>query len=137
MRTAVREGTATIANIEGLIVAAKTGSSSDLRDAWFAGHAGSVVTVVWVGLDDGEPLGLTGAAAAGPIWKTFMADAVPARPPLAHDAPKGIIETYVDPETGLLVGDRNKRAEKEVFRRGAVPRRNRFWRIDKAVPVID
>jgi hypothetical protein len=40
------------------------GDPSSGGDAWFAGHSGSVVTVVWVGLDDGESLGLTGAAAA-------------------------------------------------------------------------
>ena len=137
MRTAVDEGTATIADIEGLTAAAKTGSSSGLRDAWFAGHVGSVVTVVWVGLDDGESLGLTGAAAAGPIWRDFMEGAAPARPVLDHGAPKGIIEAYVDPETGLLVGKRDKRATEEVFRRGATPRRNRIWRIDKAIPVVE
>jgi 1A family penicillin-binding protein len=137
MRTAVREGTATIAGIDGLTVAAKTGTSSELRDAWFAGHAGSLVTVVWVGLDDGKPLGLTGAAAAGPIWKAFMAGAAPARPPLAHNAPQGIIKAYVDPETGLRVGERNRRAYEEVYRRGATPRRDRFWRRDKAVPVVE
>jgi penicillin-binding protein 1B len=137
MRTAARDGTATVAGIEGLTVAAKTGTSSELRDAWFAGHADSVVTVVWVGLDDGEPLGLTGAAAAGPIWKKFMEGAAKARPPLAHDAPKGIIEAYIDTKTGLLVRERNKNAREEVFRRGATPRRDRFWRIDNAVPVIN
>jgi penicillin-binding protein 1B len=136
MRTAVRAGTARVADIDGLDVAAKTGSSSDLRDGWFAGDAGSVVTVVWVGLDDGSPLGLTGAAAAGPIWRDFMKDAVPARPSLAHEAPRGIVEAWVNPQTGLRVGPGKKGATEETFRRGAMPRRNRPWRIDTAVPVI-
>jgi membrane peptidoglycan carboxypeptidase len=137
MRSAVREGTASVAEIDGLEVAAKTGSSSELRDAWFAGHAGSVVTVVWVGLDDGDRLGLTGAAAAGPIWKAFMEAATPARPPMDHRAPKGIIRAHVDSRTGLLVRESNRHAYEEVFRRGATPRRDRFWRVDREVPVIE
>lgn len=63
--------------LEGLGAYGKTGTSSDSRDAWMAGGAGSVVVVVWVGLDDGEPLGLSGAVAAAPIWRDFLRRAAP------------------------------------------------------------
>lgn len=63
--------------LEGLEAYGKTGTSSESRDAWLAGGAGSVVAVVWVGLDDGEPLGLSGATAAAPIWRDFMTQAAP------------------------------------------------------------
>jgi len=136
MRSAVENGTATVARIDGLDVAAKTGTSSGLRDAWLAGEAGSVVTVVWVGLDDGGSLGLTGAKAAGPVWKAFMEAAVRARPELRRRAPKGIVEAWVDPESGLRVGHGKRGAEEEIFRRGELPPRDRFWRRDRAVPII-
>ena len=48
---------------------------SGRRDAWFVGGVGSVVTVVWVGLDDAGRLGLSGAAAAASIWKRYMTTA--------------------------------------------------------------
>ena len=137
MKSAVAEGTAAAGRLEGLDVAAKTGSSSALRDAWFAGHAGSLVAVVWIGLDDSAPLGLTGASAAGPLWREFMKAAVPARPGFVQQVPKGIVEDWVDPMTGLRVSSRNQRARKEIFRRGALPPRNRFWRVDRSVPVVD
>ncbi|HEY5264563.1 MAG TPA: penicillin-binding protein 1B [Steroidobacteraceae bacterium] len=57
----------------GLVVAGKTGTSSDTRDSWFAGFTGSYVSVVWVGYDDNRPTGLTGAAGALPIWAATMA----------------------------------------------------------------
>jgi penicillin-binding protein 1B len=136
MRSAVEGGTATLGRIDGLEVAAKTGTSSGLRDSWFAGDAGSLVTVVWVGLDDGGTLGLTGARAAGPIWKAFMESAVAARPELRRRAPSGIVRAWVDPTSGLRVGRGKRAAEEEIFRRGALPRRDRFWRADRAVPVI-
>ena len=45
MRDAVENGTGRAAAIDGFEVAGKTGTSSALRDAWFVGGAGSVVTV--------------------------------------------------------------------------------------------
>ena len=55
-----------------LIVAGKSGTSSDLRDSWFAGFSGSHLVVVWVGYDDDEPTGFTGSAGALPVWAHVM-----------------------------------------------------------------
>jgi penicillin-binding protein 1B len=57
----------------GMIVAGKTGTSSDTRDSWFAGFTGSYLSVVWVGYDDNRVTGLTGAAGALPVWAETMA----------------------------------------------------------------
>jgi penicillin-binding protein 1B len=57
----------------GLIVAGKTGTSSDTRDSWFAGFTGSYVSVVWVGYDDNRATGLTGATGALPVWEDTVA----------------------------------------------------------------
>ena len=122
--------------IAGLNVAAKTGSTSDLRDAWLAGHAGAIVTVVWVGLDDGGRLGLSGALAAGPLWQEFMTAAVPARRARALAMPRNVVQRYIDAETGLLVRSFNRRARPELFRKVALPPRDRFWRSDSPVPPV-
>lgn len=57
----------------GMIVAGKTGTSSDTRDSWFAGFTGNYLAVVWVGYDDDRPTGLTGAAGALPVWTDILA----------------------------------------------------------------
>jgi len=57
-----------------LTVAGKSGTSSDLRDSWFAGFSGTHLTVVWVGYDDDRPSGLTGSSGALPIWAQVMAN---------------------------------------------------------------
>ncbi len=44
-----------------LVVAGKSGTSSDFRDSWFAGFSGSHLAVVWVGYDDNAPTGFTGS----------------------------------------------------------------------------
>ena len=136
LRTAVESGTARTGALGDIPVAAKTGSSSGLRDAWFAGSAGRVVTVVWVGRDGGEPLGLGGARAAGPIWREFMESAVAAFPSEEPEPPVNIVERYVDRQTGLLVRERNPRAVLEYFRSSALPPRDRFFRRDRPVPTV-
>jgi membrane peptidoglycan carboxypeptidase len=136
MRDAVENGTGQNASIAGLEVAGKTGTSSAFRDAWFVGGAGSVVTAVWVGRDGGGTLGLTGATAAAPMWKTFMERAARARP--GHDVPRprGVVVRRVNPRNGLLYGSDSKRGREELFRGDALPRRNRFWRRDREMLVI-
>jgi penicillin-binding protein 1B len=57
-----------------LVVAGKSGTSSDYRDSWFAGFSGSHLAVVWVGYDDNEPTGFTGSAGALPVWAHVMAN---------------------------------------------------------------
>src|SRR5256885_14334104 len=56
-----------------LVVAGKSGTSSEFRDSWFAGFSGSHLVVVWVGYDDDEPTGFTGSAGALPVWARVMA----------------------------------------------------------------
>ena len=56
----------------GVVIAGKTGTSSDFRDSWFAGFSGSHLAVVWVGFDDNRPTGLTGSAGALAIWAQLM-----------------------------------------------------------------
>ncbi len=119
-----------------LRIRAKTGTSSDRRDAWMAGEVAGLSIVVWVGLDDGSPLGLTGPAAAGPIWSAFAKAAVGTRERLPVRKPDEVIRRSIDPKTGLRVGDGHRRAEVDWFRRGALPPRGRWWRDDAPVPVV-
>lgn len=78
----------------------KTGTTSDYRDAWFVGYTPELLTLVWVGYDDGSPTGLAGAEAALPIWSAFMKEASPYEGPLAQP-PSSIVFEDIDPLTGL------------------------------------
>lgn len=73
MMLAVAEyGTGKNAALEGLEIAAKTGTTTRGRDAWFAGIVGHFVLVVWVGSDDYSPVeGNSGPTTAAGIWKAI------------------------------------------------------------------
>jgi membrane peptidoglycan carboxypeptidase len=82
MTSVIDEGTGRGARANGFMhpAAGKTGTTDNLRDAWFAGFTHDLLTVVWVGRDDDRPLGFTGAQAALPIWAEFMKRALPPDP---------------------------------------------------------
>ncbi len=137
LRDAVDNGTGRAARIDGVTVAGKTGTTTEARDAWFAGTAGDLVAVVWVGVDRGGALGLGGAAAAAPLWREVMERAVAMRAPAPAAPPSGLVARKVDPESGLVVsGYFESDAYEEVFRRAAQPPRARFWRPDDPAPVL-
>jgi len=53
-------------------LAGKTGTTDEYRDSWFAGYSGNYLTVVWVGRDDNQSTGLTGANGAAKLWARTM-----------------------------------------------------------------
>jgi penicillin-binding protein 1B len=94
MRQVVEQGTATWLKQrlpEGLSVAGKTGTTNDLRDSWFAGFSGDKVAVVWVGRDNNQPTGLTGASGALRVWGDLMASID--NQSLSDSPPDGVVMT--------------------------------------------
>jgi penicillin-binding protein 1B len=119
----IDHGTARAARgmLKGTALAGKTGTS---RDGWFAGFTPGLVCVVYVGFDDGEELGLTGAEAAMPAWSEFVRRAVELRPELGGESftqPASITYVDVDPETGLLASPSCPRRERVALAPALVP----------------
>ncbi|MFT5220483.1 MAG: penicillin-binding protein 1B [Planctomycetota bacterium] len=53
-------------------LAAKTGTTNEARDSWFAGFTDRLLSVVWLGRDDNGPIGLTGSSGALRVWADIM-----------------------------------------------------------------
>ena len=56
----------------GVVLAGKTGTSSDYRDSWFSGFDQDSVTTVWLGRDDNKAIGLTGATGALGVFSRYL-----------------------------------------------------------------
>jgi penicillin-binding protein 1B len=100
----VDHGTARAARdaVRGTAIAGKTGTS---RDGWFVGYTPNLVCVVWIGFDDNQQLGLTGAEAALPAWTDFVKAAVDFKPELGgsnFECPEGIKFVEIDADNGSL-----------------------------------
>jgi penicillin-binding protein 1A len=123
MESVVRKGTGQRALALNRPVAGKTGTTNDLKDAWFAGFIPQLVAVAWVGYDQERPLGRgeTGGRAALPAWVNFMQAAAQQFPPLDFPVPEGIEFRTIDPETGLLAPENSTQAYIEAFAPGTAP----------------
>ncbi len=123
LRSVLNEGTGASARGAGftLDAAGKTGTTNDLRDAWFVGFTPELLTVVWVGLDDNQPLGLSGSQAALPIWTSFMMKALAGHPNVGFSAPAGVSFVEVDRDTGKIATPACPRVTLEAFLSGTEP----------------
>jgi membrane carboxypeptidase/penicillin-binding protein len=123
MRSVINEGTAASARGMGFShdAAGKTGTTNDLRDAWFVGLTPELLTAVLVGFDDNQPVGLSGAQAALPIWTRFMMAALAGRPNVPFAPPDGIVFVTIDRDTGKLAQPACPRIFSEAFISGTEP----------------
>ncbi|HHB92202.1 MAG TPA: hypothetical protein ENK59_03195, partial [Thioploca sp.] len=83
LKDVIRIGTAKKAKqLKRSDIAGKTGTTSNLRDAWFVGYNSDIVTAVWIGFDKPRSLGYkeTGGRTALPMWIDFMKVAFKGKP---------------------------------------------------------
>jgi len=59
---------------KGVVVAGKTGTTQNFRDAWTVGYTPSIAVAVWAGNNNNSPMrtGADGIYVAAPIWRDFM-----------------------------------------------------------------
>jgi len=66
-------GTGRSASLGKRNIAGKTGTTNDWRDAWFMGYSAQIVTGVWIGNDNNQPMeNVTGGSVPAEIWRGFM-----------------------------------------------------------------
>jgi penicillin-binding protein 1A len=123
MESVVRDGTGWRAKALGRPVAGKTGTTNDLKDAWFIGYIPQLACVSWVGYDQERPLGRgeTGSRAAAPAWVAFMQEAVKQYPAAQFPVPDSVEFFPIDEKSGKLLADDDPQALIEVFAPGTAP----------------
>ena len=125
LKAVVNEGTGWRVKALHRPAAGKTGTTNDLRDAWFLGYVPQLVTGVWVGYDDRTPMGKgeTGSRAASPIWLYFMKEVLKDTPVEDFAVPEGVVFAKIDAKTGLLASPFSKKTVFQAFREGTEPRK--------------
>ena len=69
----VTKGTGKSAQVPGIELAGKTGTTNDNIDAWFCGYSPSIQTIIWFGKDNNTPMRKTetGGKIAAPAFANF------------------------------------------------------------------
>jgi penicillin-binding protein 1A len=123
MESVVTSGTGQRAKAVGRPVAGKTGTTNDMKDAWFIGYVPQLVAGVWVGYDQERSLGSggSGGQAAAPIWTSFMQRALARTPVQDFAPPENVTFALINPRTGLLARQGSEGSVMECFITGTEP----------------
>jgi penicillin-binding protein 1A len=140
MQGVIEEGTGRRARKLGRPAAGKTGTSNDLKDAWFIGYTPSILAGVWMGYDDVDlPLGAgeTGGHAACPVWLYFMEDYLRGTPVEAFPIPADIVFAKVSAGGPARASSPDEpegsvRMVTEAFRKGQLPSADPFKELSES-----
>lgn len=132
LRGVIERGTGIGANI-GRPAAGKTGTTSDFTDAWFVGYTPSLVTAIWIGNDDNQPMihqgQRIGSGTAARAWRAYMEAALEGAQVEDFERPAtGIVGPLaIDKTNGLLISDGCQRVPPEerameIFIQGTEPK---------------
>lgn len=123
----VKKGTGRNAQVPGIELAGKTGTTNKNIDAWFCGYSPSIQTIVWFGNDNNTPMrrGETGGKIAAPVFSNFYKKYLESHPEIPREFKKpdnvytsninGKIEYFTDtsplPEIDTFVQPTNSNNE--------------------------
>ena len=107
LENTVAYGTGTAAQLSGMTVAGKTGTTTSDFDRWFAGYTPYYTAVVWCGYDDPEEVVLTDSTTnpAIVLWKQVMEQVHDGLADKPFARPTNVVECTVCSESGLLPTD--------------------------------
>ena len=124
LQDVIRTGTARRALSLGRSdLAGKTGTTNDVKDAWFVGFTPRLVATAWIGFDQATTLGSneTGGRSALPMWIDFMREALADTDQVPFERPPGIVSIRINRQTGVTTSSQDPDGMVEYFIDGHLP----------------
>lgn len=117
-------GTNSQLNFPDRVVAAKTGTTNDFKDAWTVGFTPSISVAVWTGNSDATKMkaGADGSIVAAPIFHNFIDKAMANVPNEEFTRPKGITEVTVEKYSNKLPSAYSTQTTTDIFAEWQVPK---------------
>ena len=105
-------------------IAGKTGTTNDAKDVWFVGYSSSIAAGCYIGYDQPRSLGgVSGGGTCGPVFQSFMEEAIRKYGGTRFRVPPGGYFINVDRFTGARLPDgvTGENVVAEYFREGYDP----------------
>lgn len=116
-------GTAVYCKINGIDVAAKTGTTNENFDRWLCGFTPYYTAVTWYGFDISETIDFNGKNPAGLMWADVMKKTHSKLKNATFERPiLGVEEVKICPTSGLLAEKKCKNTYTEYFVSGTSPK---------------
>lgn len=114
-------GTAKPCRIEGMDVAAKTGTTNDNYDKWLCGFTTYYTAVTWYGYDTSETIAYRGKSPAVLLWSAVMKNVHTGLSGTTFSKPGGVKQAEICSETGNIASSKCKNTHTEYFLSGTLP----------------
>lgn len=105
LKDVVKRGTGRNAQVEGIELAGKTGTTNNNVDAWFCGYSPTIETIVWFGRDNNTRIGrgATGGSLAAPAFAFYYKKLLELYPETKRtfDIPEGVFRGEYEGRTEL------------------------------------
>ena len=114
----VKRGTGKSAQVPGIELAGKTGTTNNNVDAWFCGYSPSIQTIIWFGNDNNAPMRKTetGGKIAAPVFSNFFKKYLQLHPEIPRNfiMPENVYTTNINGITEYFT-DKSPLPEVEAF----------------------
>ncbi|SFV59793.1 Multimodular transpeptidase-transglycosylase [hydrothermal vent metagenome] len=105
LKDVIKRGTGRKAQVDGIELAGKTGTTNDNVDAWFCGYSPTIETVVWFGRDNNRRIGkrATGGILAAPAFAYYYRELLKIYPemPRRFQRPDGVYDGVINGKVEL------------------------------------
>lgn len=95
-------GTGTRCKLDNMVVAGKTGTTSDSKDVWFAGFTPYYTATTWAGYDNNTKMNTTETPLARTLWKKVMSQVHEGLENMPFYMPEDIVTVTVCSQSGKL-----------------------------------